>query len=137
MTWAPKETQRTIYTLLSGDAALIALIGSGKVFDHVPDNTAYPYVVLHITPWNDRGSHNTEGFETEFQITTWYRAPGRGDLKVQDIQARIDTLLHTVDISISGWNTLVLRRTFVDILTDDDGVTKQGIQRFKLLIGDA
>ncbi len=111
--------------------------GVQKVFDFVPDNTPYPYIVLQVLPWTDRGSHTYEGLECEFQITTWYRAPGRGNLQVQNIQKRIDELLHKAEPCIEGWNIVSLRRTFVDILTDDDNVTKQGIQRFNLLTGEA
>jgi hypothetical protein len=111
--------------------------GVQKVFDFVPDNTEYPYLVLQVLPWVDRGSHTYEGWSCEFQITTWYRAPGRGNLQVQTIQKRIDELLHKTDPCISGWNVVLIRRTFVDIITSDDNVTKQGIQRFNLLTGEA
>jgi hypothetical protein len=110
--------------------------GVQKVFDFVPDNTPYPYIVLQVLPWTDRGSHTYEGWACEFQLATWYRAPSRGNLQVQTIQKRIDELLHRVDLCIEGWNSISLRRTFVDILTEDDNVTKQGLQRFNLLIGE-
>lgn len=111
--------------------------GVQKVFDFVPDNTPYPYLVMQILPWTDRGSHTYEGFACEFQITTWYRKDNsRGNLPVQNIQKRIDELLHKTDPCIEGWNIISIRRTFVDILTDDDNVTKQGIQRFNLLTGE-
>lgn len=140
MTWAPSETQKAIYTLLSSDAALMALLGQvateQKVFDFIPDNTAFPYIQLQIKPWTDRGSHQTEGFTCVLTIHVWYQELGRGDLQVQNIQARVDQLLHTQDVCITGWNVLGLRRTMSDILTDPDNVTKHGIQQFKLLIGE-
>ncbi len=125
-----------------GSVAITATIteqtkGVQKVFDFVPDNTPYPYLVIQVLPWVDRGSHTYEGWACEFQITTWYRAPGRGNLQVQTIQKRIDELLHRQDPCIgSDWNIIGLRRTFLDILTDDDNVTKQGLQRFNLLTGE-
>lgn len=111
--------------------------GVQKVFDFVPDNTEYPYVVMQILPWNDRGNHTKEGLSCEFQITTWYRSPGKGNLQVQTIQKRIDELLHKAEPCIDGWNIIGLRRTIIDILTNDDNVTKQGIQKYNLLIGEA
>jgi hypothetical protein len=134
--WAPTEAQKAVFSVLSADATLVNLLGANKVFDHVPDNTPYPYVVLQVLPWTDRGNHTYEGWACEFQLTVWYRATGRGNLGVQTIQKRIDELLHRVDLCIEGWNSVGLRRTFVDIITDDDNVTKQGIQRFNLLIGE-
>ena len=137
MTWAPLEAQKTIYTTLETDTSLRTLLGgAAKVFDHVPDNTAYPYVVISQMPFQDRGNHTSEGLQSEFQVTVWYRAPGRGNKGVQDIQKRIDELLHLQELCIDGWNTLLCRRSIIDILTDDDNVTKQGIQRFRLLLGE-
>lgn len=147
MTWAPKETQTKIYELLGNDATLVALlggtvIGSGpafgepKIYDWVPDNTAYPYLTIDILPFDNRGNHTKEGWRCEFQINVWYREPGRGKLKVQDIQNRIDVLLHNANLGGTGWDTLCLLRTLVDILTEDDNVTLHGIQRFNLLLGE-
>lgn len=106
-----------------------------KIYDHVPDNTAYPYVRINALPFTDRGNYKAEGFTCEFQINVFYRAPGRGNKDVQTIQNRIDELLHNASVCVQGWNTLGLRRTTIDILTEDDNVTKQGIQIFKLLLG--
>lgn len=145
MTWAPTETQKSIFSTLSGDATLVGLLGgtlvtNPKVFDHVPDNVVFPYVTMSIRPWEDRGNATYEGLRCELQIDVWYQ-PGtastsnRGEKSLQAIQARIDALLHEQEPCIEGWNVLALRRTFVDILTEPDNVTKHGIQRFKLFLG--
>lgn len=143
-TFAPSETQKAIYEILSEDDTIIDLLGedsgtddvSSKVFDHVPDNSVYPYITLQVLPWTDRGSHTYEGLETEFQIDVWYRSPGRGTKQVQAIQKRIDELLHKRQICVYGWNTNLMRRTYIDIVTEDDNVTHNGIQRFKLFLGE-
>lgn len=149
MTWAPQETQIAIFTALANDDALIDLLGedsgtvdtSTKVLDFVPDNKAYPYVTLELKPWSDRGSYTFEGLESEIQINVWYQ-PGtsgntsRGDKPVQLIQKRIDELLHKQQLCIDDWNTLLLRRSFIDILTEPDNITKHGVQKFKLLLGE-
>lgn len=151
MTWAPKKAQAGIYNLLSTDVTLATLFGkytapippedegtiSPFVYDHVPDDTAFPYIQIRILPWTDRGNHTNEGLACEFQITVWYQEPGRGNAKVQDIQERIDQLIHSQEFCIDGWNIILCRRTFIDILTDEDNVTKQGIQRFQLDVGVA
>lgn len=138
MTWAPTQTQLSIFTILSADATLDSLLGDGRIFDSsgVPENQAYPYVTLKIKPWIDRGNTTDEGLSAEINIDVWYRGPGLGDLKVQEIQKRIDELLHSQDICIDGWDIVVLRRNFIDILLDPDGKTKHGIQKFKLMIGE-
>lgn len=135
MTWAPTEAQKTIYEVLSGDATLTTLLGGAKIYDTVPDDMPYPYVVLYIMPLEDRGCHTLEGFESEFQISVWSQE--RGNLPIQNIQKRIDELLHKSEPCIDGWNILSLRRTVVDIQIEDDNITRHGIQRFKILIGEA
>jgi len=137
MTWAPTKTQEAFFNALNGDTTLQTLLGgAGKIFDSVPDNTAFPYVVLNIKPWTDRGNHVSEGLTADPIIHVFYQSPNRGDLKVQNIQARIDALIHKIDISITGWTIISLRRTTLDILIDPDNVTLHGIQIYKLLIGE-
>lgn len=139
MTWAQTELQKTIYTTLSSDAALQTLLGTTpaapKVYDSVPDQKSYPYVTMQIKPMSDRGNHDWEGVGLNYQINVWYQAPGQGDLKVQQIQARIDELLHKQDICVEGWNIIVHRRSTVDILDEPDGRTKHGVQIFKIFLG--
>lgn len=140
MTWAPQETQKAIYEILEADPALRTLLGATaakpKVFDHVPDNTLEPYVTMQALPWEDRSSHTDRGWSNTFQVNVWYAPPsGRGNKDIQAIQKRIDELLHEQDICIDGWNIVVMRSAFVDIITEDDNVTKHGIQRFKLFLG--
>lgn len=136
MTWAPIETQKALFAVLNDDATLTTLIGADKVFDHVPDNTEFPYISMQILPWIDQGSHTVEGMEAEIQINVWYQETTRGTAGVATIQKRIDELLHKANITVSGWDVILMRRTFVDILSQDDNVTLQGVQRFQIFLGE-
>lgn len=140
MTWAPTEAQKKIYEILSTDSALQTLLGGSpsdtKVYDSVPDDKAYPYVTMQIKPMTNRANHDWDGVGFKYQINVWYRAPGQGDLKVQEIQKRIDELLNNQDICIEGWNIIVHRRVTTDILDEPDGRTKHGIQIFNLMLGE-
>jgi len=140
MTWAATATQKAIYETLAGDSQLQALLGTTisnpKVFDHVPDMKSYPYIKIAIKPMQDRGNHDWEGVQFQYQIDVWNQAPNQGDLKVQQIQARVDELLHKQDICIDGWNVIVHRRSTVDILDEPDGRTKHGVQIFNLFLGE-
>lgn len=146
--WAPSDVQIAVYNHLASDDTIITLLGensasvnlSNKVFDHVPQDTAYPFVVVQINPWEDRGSYTKEGLEATLSIHVWYRpgitsVTGRGDKQVQAIQKRIDEILHANQIPISGWKNLIFRRALIDILVEPDNVTRHGIQQFKLLLG--
>ena len=112
-TYAPLETQKTIFETLANDDSIIDLLGedsgtddqSSKVFDFVPDNTEYPFIVIQIKPWSDRGNHTYEGLQADLTIHVWYQPgstfnDGRGDRRVQLIQSRVDTLLHNQELAI-------------------------------------
>lgn len=148
MTWAPLEVQKEIYLKLAMDSELIVKLGgdatdsiSTKIFDHVPDNTVSPYVTIYALPFNERANATFEGWSAEVQINVFYR-PGegantsRGNKFVHEVQAIIDSVLHNQDLCTDGWNTLQMRRSLVTIETLDDNVSKHGIQRFNLLIGE-
>lgn len=140
MTWAPTETQKTIFTTLSNDVDLCTLLGTTvggaqKIFDHVPDVSPYPYVKIEIKPTNQRDNEAHDGVEILYVIKVWNQGADKGDLKVQQIQARIDKLLNRKDICIDGWNVIAHNRTSINIMDEPDGRTKQGIQIFKLLLG--
>jgi hypothetical protein len=143
MTWAPEQTQKSIYETLTADAALMALLlttvgGAQKVFDHIPDNSPYPYVSLRIKPMTDRANESWDGVQINVQIDVWYQYSGLGDLKVQQIQKRIDELLHDNNtMCIDGWNIVSFRRQTVTILDEPDGRTKHGVQIFNLFLGGA
>lgn len=136
MSWAPTELQISVYNVLSNDSALTTLLGgAGKIFDHVPDSSPYPYVKMAVKPLTDRGNESWDGVNVEVKLSVWYQAAGLGDLKVQQIQKRIDELLHNVSISINGWNIIAGRRKSVDIMDQPDGRTKHGLQLFNYLLG--
>lgn len=144
MTWAPTETQSAIFNILRNDGSLSTLLGQdttvSKVFDHVPQSTAYPFVVLQINPWEDRGNYTGEGLKALVTIHCWYQPgasgyTGRGDKPLQLIQKRIDELLHKSQIAISGWRNLIFRRATINILVEPDNVTRHGVQQFNILLG--
>lgn len=140
MTWAQTEAQKRIYTILSTDVALQTLlggtVGDPKIYDFVPDNSPYPYVKINFLPFGDRGNHTGQGWGVKVQVDTFYRGASRGNLPVQGLQAEIHRLLHEQDLGVAGWDTVCLRCDFTDILTEDDNVTKHGIQVFNLLLGE-
>ncbi len=112
------------------------VVGTQKIFDHIPDNEPWPYVHMNFDPWTERSNETWRGWETDFETSTWYRAPGRGKAGVQAIQKRIDELIHHTQPCIEGWNIVALTAVDVSVEVDVDNVTLNGLQRFKLLIGE-
>lgn len=132
MTWAPLEIQKKLYEILTADSTLTALLASStSVFDFVPQETAYPFIVIGELNNKDRGSHTTDGFETELTLHVWDRNTGRK--KILDILKRVDDLLHNTVWSISGQTEVGIRRSTLNVIVEPDSVTYHGISSFKIL----
>jgi hypothetical protein len=144
--FAPADLQTAVYKVLVEDVQLAQLLGAytapvppavdpiiiQKVFDFVPDNEAYPFITIQILPGQDRGSHTTEGFEFDIQVSVWTSDNNAGNKRVYAIQKRIDYLLHKNRFSMTENYSVMCRRTLVDILKDPDNITRQGVQRFRV-----
>lgn len=141
MTWAPSETQKTFYTLLSTDTALQNLlggtVGDPRVYDTPNDNNPYPYVVYNQRDSADRSNTTKAGWTFNIQLDVFYRSDEIGNKPVQAIMAEIDRLFHGQDVCIEGWNIISLRRSNAIIETEDDNVTRHGTLVYDLLIGEA
>ena len=46
MTSAGWDLQTTAYAALAADGPLVALLGGERLYDHVPQNAEFPYVVI-------------------------------------------------------------------------------------------
>lgn len=141
MLFGPQSTQKTIYEVLTGDAALQTLLNATvsdkKVYDFVPDNQPFPFITIGEGEWQNRDNETSDGLGVDLMIHVWYRDPNRGRLKVQEIQKRIDELLHRTEPCIEDWNIVSLSRGMSTVTLDPDNVTLHGIQTFNLMIGES
>lgn len=132
MSYAPHEFQLSLYGKLTADSTLMALITG--VYDYVPQNQAFPFITIGDVAWNDRSSHTTDGYTGDFTIHVWTEAHGRKTNYA--IQKRIDELINTGTITISGWNNLSMRRTLTNTLVEADTLTVHGVCRYRIYIGN-
>ena len=129
------DLQSAIFSLLSGDSTLDSLVGDNKIFDTVaPQDTAYPYVQIGDDSLSDNSTKDLDGNIHSIVIHTWSRY--RGDKEAKEIMARVYDLLHNSSLSVSGASLVNARFDTSDILTDPDGITKHGVQRFNFVIYD-
>jgi len=124
--------RNAIYSKLNDDATLSGLITG--VYDDVPEGTAYPYVVIGDDTAVNSGSKTIDGNEHTLNIHVWSRY--RGKKEAVEIMERIYTLLHNVDISLSGASLINIRQEFNTVLVDADGITRHGIIRFRAVVFD-
>ena len=124
--------QKTVFDELDGDATLQAKITD--VYDFVPQGTTYPYVVVGEDTLTNNGTKTLDGNEHTIMVHSWSRYRGRKEVK--DIMARIYELLNNSSLSVSGASLVNARAEFSDIIIDQDGITKHGVQRFRFVIFD-
>ncbi len=128
------EMFAAIYTALNGDTALIALVGSGQVFNGVKAGTAAPYIDIGDDTGNDYGSSVIDAQEHTITIHSYTEQPVASmsaRLALFAIMARIRAVLHEASLTLSAGALVNLRQEFRETLRDPDGVSWHGVQRFR------
>ena len=127
--------QQAIYTTLN--SASITDYDGGAitgVFDDVPEQTVYPYVVIGQETVTNIGTKNVDANEYTMTIHVWSQYRGLQDVK--KIMQQVYTALHNVDIVVSGASMVNLRHEFENTILEADGITRHGIMRFRAVIFD-
>lgn len=118
--------QKAVYAALSDDAALTALIGSNQVFDDVPRDVAFPYVVFGPAVERDWsvGAH-----EHILVLHVWSRHSGRRE--TVEVMDAVRAALHDRALFLDGHRLINLRHEISEARRDADGETYQGVVRFR------
>ena len=125
---ATQAVQQAVMTLLQNDSTLGAQING--VFDHVPDKTSFPYIVLSETESRDWSTTTRAGQEHRMTLSVYSRYGGKK--QVQQITERVYALLHEVTVSITGDSCVLCRFQLQEITLLNDGRTYQGDSVFLL-----
>jgi hypothetical protein len=128
------ELQKTIYAKLNTDNT-IKTTYSATVHDHVPQGTAFPYIVIGEETLTDDSSSKDIDFN-EFTLTIHTYSRNRGRKETKNIMARIYELLHKSTLSVTGANHINTRFEFSEVLREQDGLTYHGVQRFRTILHD-
>ena len=117
------ELQKAIYTRLSTGS-------SYTVYDEVPSGAAYPYRVIGDDTEIDDSTDSNIGSEATVTIHTWSIVAGFSEIKA--MADDIYSLLNRYDLPISGVNTVGVTREYSRPIRDPDGITRHGVQRFRV-----
>ena len=119
-----QEVQAAIYTRL-------ASVLSVDVWDDVPQQPEFPYVVIGDDTAVDWSADAYIGTDATLTIHVWSRQSGRSETKA--IQQEIDEALNRFELVVDGLDVVTLHREFSQTMLDPDGRTRHGVQRFRLL----
>lgn len=116
--------QAALYSALSGNI-------SATVYDHVPEDSSFPYVVIGEDMPNQWDTDTEQGFETVLTLHFWSRY--RGKKEVKELTDEVYDLLHRKSLAISGQYTVNLMWESSEILLDPDGLTYHGLADYRLI----
>jgi hypothetical protein len=122
---AELEVQKAIFAKLK--AAL-----STTIYDNVPDNAVAPYIVIGDDTFVQMDTDLIVGFEATVTIHSWSKYRGRAEVKT--IMGNIYDALHRAEFTVQGYNLLGCDCEYSETFLESDGVTRHGVQRFRILI---
>lgn len=127
------ELQKAIVEALTGDVTLMALVEG--VYNHVPQDSAFPYIVVGEATSSDYSTMTTQAEEITSTVLVFSRA--RGSKQSLEIMARLRELLHNAALALDGCTLIFQRFQEASITQTEDTNTWQGTVEFKALIEEA
>jgi hypothetical protein len=119
------QLQETIYEVLSAGV-------TADVYDYVPDGAAVPYVRIGEETCIEWDTDDANGFEVTVTVHSWSRYAGMLELK--NMMMEVYRVLHNQPLVVEGYHVVLCRQEYSDSMTEDDGLTRHGVQRFRVLM---
>tara|TARA_R100000995_G_scaffold61426_1_gene31321 strand:+ start:1521 stop:1928 length:408 start_codon:yes stop_codon:yes gene_type:complete len=129
------DLQTILYSTLNGDSTLDGIVGNNKIFDNVPQDTGYPYVVIGNINVINRGTKNLDGNEYNIDIDVW--SEYRGKKEISNAMERIYELLHDTTYSVSGADMVVSQVRNTITLVENNGITRHGVLSLNVIVYDS
>ncbi len=125
------DIQKEIYNLLSNDNNLNAIVGS-KIYDYVPSDTNFPYIVIGDMTATPFDSQIGNGLRVKLTINAFSNY--KGTKEVKDIMRNIYNLLHNSgSINITGQNVILCQFISSKIMQDIKEQVRQSLQIFEII----
>jgi hypothetical protein len=127
------DVQTGVFAGLTGNTALTNLLAAGaaSVLDHVPAGTALPYVVIGETSSRPMDSQRVSGNDMTLTIHAYSRGSGMHQLK--SIMSAVYAALHDVSFAVPNQILVLCQCLETATLLEGDGMTRHGIQHFKII----
>ncbi len=125
------DLQKSIYTALVNNSALVTVLGGVKIHDHHPEKEAFPYVVLGRATSTDWSTSTESGASHLITVHTWSRNSGR--MESYAVQQEITSALHDMPLTAQDHHIVNLRLEFSEARYDPDSGRMHGIMRFSAI----
>ncbi len=122
------DLQKTVYSALAADAPLTILIGEA-LYDHVPQNAAFPYVVIDQMQVRDWSTGTERGSEHVLMLHIWSRYDGKRE--AYEVADAVREVLDGAELTLADNRLINLAHQYSDLKLDPDGETYHGVMRFR------
>lgn len=127
--------QELVFAALNGNLTGCTVFDSAPFLPEGAPATTFPYCVIGndtSAPWD---TDDKRGAEITLTLHFWSRAEGFKQVKALMDQAY--GLLNRAALTKAGYAVIDCLFEFGDAMPDPDGVTKHGVQRYRLTIREA
>jgi Protein of unknown function (DUF3168) len=121
--------QKALFAALAADATLLALLGGPRIYDDVPQASAFPYITFGPSTARDWSTGTDTGTEHAITLNVWSQAKGRA--QVHEIMAAARAVLHGQSLTLDGHRLINLRHESSEARRSTDGETYHGTARFR------
>ena len=132
MSSSARALQEAVFSALSADAALTALIGAGQVHDGPPRNAAAPYVHLGEMTARDWSTSTEGGTEIVFAVVAWSRQPGLSEALA--IAERVREVLDDAALVLAGHRLVNMRHISTETARAEKPEGRRAVVRFRAAI---
>ena len=119
--------QTAVFAKLNAVAGL-----TGKVFDEVPQGTAYPYAVIGEDNITEMATDDSTGVNALVQVHTWSEYAGFKEINT--LQGLIKGALDRQSLTLAGWHFISCDFVQDIKMRDPDGKTRHGVSEYRVLI---
>jgi hypothetical protein len=123
------DLQKAVYAALAADATLTTLLGDDGIHDAVPQDAAFPFLVIDQTQVRDWSTGTEAGAEHMLTLHVWSRYTGKKEAyEIADsVRAALDGAL----LGLDEHRLINLRHQYSELKRDEDGQTHHGVLRFR------
>ncbi|MEM9676747.1 MAG: DUF3168 domain-containing protein [Pseudomonadota bacterium] len=129
MSSAAGQLHEAVFKALAADAELLAELGPNRLFDQVPERSAFPYIVLGRQLISDWSTATEDGEAIVFFVHIWTDEKGRTQLS--RLEAHTKRILSTTLPDMADHHLVNLRFQLGEHRRGRNSRHRQGVLRFR------
>lgn len=126
------DLQQAVHAALTTDTNVLARLGGARLYDDVPQGSAFPYLTLVGFTARDWATGTEPGTEISFTIHVWSRRAGHK--QAHSIADAVHAALHDAPLTLADHHLVNLRLESSDTRRERDGATYRVIARFRAVL---